>query len=252
MKTKHASFSMTVAEIKHWMIVMRQLTAGGTPRDNNRERWQKFRWAMMQNHARLQAAWDERAQEIEKERILILTECCGGTKRYEAYQAEMHGIFESFKAYRNASGQFAFSKNQNSVQRRFTGMVEELNARFADVGKAQKKFVARQQEMLAVNATLELICCDYDEVPDDVGCAYISFIRPLLMGMPKLRFWHAVLLRESRTDPQVAELLVGKINAAIEAGIEAKKLSSEITMDVFRALYEDPKIDAPKEEVPNV
>jgi len=246
MKITEVPFSMTVEDTKTWMLVMQQLTSGGTPKENTRERWQKFRCCMMTNHQRLQAAWDDRAKEIGVERTLILVNICGSAQRATDYDAEMQAVFKAFGEYRNDQGKFEF-KPGSAAGKRFSNKINEINAKFKDVGEASKKFAERQAEMLAEDITVKLVCCDYNEVPDDVGCAYIGFISKILMGMPKLRFWHAALLRESRNDPDTAQMVVRSISKAIDAAMEAKKTNGEIAMDVFRALYQptDEAFNAP-------
>jgi len=242
MKTVEKPFQMSVDDTKLWMTVTQQLTAGGTPTGNTRERFHQFRWFMAQNHQRLQSAWDKKAEEINRERVLILVECCGTVDRYSQYETEMQSVFKAFEQYRDQHGKFSFSKTQDAAKRRFSDRVTQVNAKFKDVGQAGEKFAKRQSEMLAEKISVDLICCDYDEVPDDVGCAYISFISQLLMGTPKLRFYHGALRRESRNDPQVAKEIVLKIDKAISDGVGSSKLPSEITMDVFRALYGDDEV----------
>ena len=239
MKAKEIQFPMPVADVKLWMLTMQQLTAGGRPVENSRERWQTFRWCMMENHQRLQARWDARAAEIQRERVLIIVNCCGDLKRFENYEAETNALLKSFGEYRGQDNQFHFPSA--STERRFHARVNELNARYSDVGKAHEMFAKRQTEMLDELIDVSLICCDYSEVPDDVGCAYIGFIRQILFGMPKLRFWHGALLRESRNDPNVKAKIIGAISGAVKAGMEGNMIPLEIALKVFDDLYAEPK-----------
>lgn len=237
MKINTTSVTCTVQETQQWLDCITQLTAGGGPKESSRNDWQRFRWAMSQNYQRVKDAWNKRSSEINSEREKIIVKICGSLDRYAKYDDEMRSLFQAFGVSSLAQHQWP----SESTKLRFGKRANAIAARYTDVGQAHEEFMRRQAEMLEEKISIDLICCDYSEVPDDINCSYIDFISVLLMGVPKMRFWHSAVATKARRDKEFSAILVGAIHAPIVDGMNAKKTAGEIAMDVFRALYQDKK-----------
>jgi len=238
MKTNYATITGTLADIDQWMIVLRQLTAGCTPKVSLRQDFQKFRWCMTRNHITLEGEQAKIRERLNAERSRILAECCGedSEKRLQAYTTAVEQLKLAFCA-RDQQGKPCHNGQEfiipSNKQEQFEARAANLNAAYDDVGRAHEAFSVRQQEIMTEPVSVKLICVDYDEIPDDVGCSYLSFIEKIIMGKPRLRFWHAVVARRARQDKVFRAELKAKINRAMAT------LGISSVDAVYNALYGD-------------
>lgn len=201
-------------KMREWLVILQQCTSGGSPKDSTRDDWNVFRSCMTDNFKTIETALEVRKSEFQKEHDKILLGFGVSPERFSRYKADMKNMFKPFAGYLNAMGGYNIPKG--SVEKRFNATVKRATEEYADVSKAGDAWTTRQREMLDENMEVELFCCDYDEVPDTINCAWVGFLDVILMGRPRIRFWHKIMVRNARDDKEYAAKLLAKNAEAIK------------------------------------
>ena len=235
-RTEEVTFSGTSEDTRQWILVLQQITGGGTPKKETRESFQHFRWVMMQNLNRIQDSWAALKKEMESERQRILIEQCGSEERFCDYTAAIKMAFGPFSKYMTPTGAYELPKGD--VQRRFKEMERKMTKEYADIAKAGEMFAARQAQMFAQKIEVKLLTCDYSEVPDDINCAYLDFLKTLIMGMPTLECYHGILKRRQRYDLDFAASMLATISKELHGDTVA---ASRVMTALFAEAAEESK-----------
>jgi len=256
---KKIKLTGTSSELQQWAGVLQQLCNSGNLTPDDRERYNLFRFRMVQNFKSVSASFESISGRLNARRAQILDEVCGGEKRLAQYTEAMNNLKIAF-AKRNQNGSIV--KTDGSVDGigvaikpermfEFQKAANKLNEDYKDVGKAHEAFAREQAVILSEPVEVELVCVDYDAIPPDVGVGYLAFIQRLILGAPKLRFYHGMVSHQCRHDEKFETHILGKINASVTAGI-GNKTPSEIALTVYEALYgeveskDEPKGDEAK------
>jgi hypothetical protein len=237
-------------KMKEWLLILQQCTSGGTPKEGPRENWQVFRSCMTDNFKKIEAMLEARKLVFQDEHSKILLFFGVTPERFARYKTDMKNMFKPFAGYLNAMGGYNIPKG--SVEKRFHATVKRATEEYQDVSKAGEAWTKLQREMLDENLEVELFCCDYDEVPDTINCAWISFLDILLMGRPRIRFWHKIMVRNARDDKEYAARLLAKNAEAIKSALQ--KLDYVVPDDhaLKIALASHDSVFVEKDETPEV
>lgn len=239
--------------LQHWSSVIQQLSSAQPKAADDKEACQRFKWAMGQNHARVNDAIKKIGEKANAARLRILNECCKGEQRLHAYEEAAKGIQLAF-CIRGRDGQPIYGENQavqipEAKAKKFEKAMADLNKSYADVGRAHELFTKEQAAILGEVVTVDLMCVDFPDIPSEINGLYLHYIEFLILGKPKINVLHNMMGTASRKDIKYQKKILGDINATIVRCRADELTDSEVAVQIYRTLFEasTSSVDSAKE-----